>query len=235
MLLDFTRTHLDGFSFLIEIISWQGERKSLKTGEVAIIFLDREFGSCGISLRIVIKSLARVIALRFSRGGGCGDVAIDQCHHSSKTRCKCKRGSGFGGLSRLSPRTRSRFCLLRVPSPQDSEMRLPGTRKGTSCISSMMTRSSLLDCFVLWSSGFAMIASWRLGDQLSPDRTDSFLQKCFGYALGAYFGSLGMSYKFKAYGWVKEATERDLILANLALRREVFLSAGRIQREPVPQ
>jgi len=57
-------------------------------------------------------------------------------------------------------------------------------------------------------------------------QTDPFLQKCFGYALGAYFGSLGMSYKFKAYGWVKEATERDLILANLAMRREVFLAAG---------
>ena len=57
-------------------------------------------------------------------------------------------------------------------------------------------------------------------------QTDSFLQKCFGYALGAYFGSLGMSYKFKAYGWVKEATEQDLILANLAMRRDIFLAAG---------
>ena len=65
-------------------------------------------------------------------------------------------------------------------------------------------------------------------------QTDSLLQKYFGYALGAYFGSLGMSYKFKAYGWIKEATEQDLILANLAMCRDVFLEAGGFNEKLYP-
>lgn len=89
------------------------------------------------------------------------------------------------------------------------------------------------DDSVIYPGLFGDVLKWfcderivAVGGPAITRQTDSFLQKCFGYALGAYFGSLGMSYKFKAYGWVKEATEQDLILANLAMRRDIFLAAG---------
>lgn len=97
------------------------------------------------------------------------------------------------------------------------------------------------DDSVIYPHLFRDIVKWFCDDRIVAvggpavtRHTDTFLQKCFGYALGAYFGSLGMSYKFKAYGWVKEATERDLILANLALRRDVFLAAGGFNEELYP-
>jgi succinoglycan biosynthesis protein ExoA len=97
------------------------------------------------------------------------------------------------------------------------------------------------DDSIIFPGLFRAVVKWFCDDRIvavgGPAVTrqaDSSLQKCFGYALGAYFGSLGMSYKFKAYGWVKEATERDLILANLALRREVFLSTGGFNEDLYP-
>ncbi len=89
------------------------------------------------------------------------------------------------------------------------------------------------DDSAIYANLFRDVLRWFCDDRIAAvggpavtRQTDTFVQKCFGHALGAYFGSLGMSYKFKANGWVKEATERDLILANLAIRREVFLAAG---------
>ena len=97
------------------------------------------------------------------------------------------------------------------------------------------------DDSVIYPGLFRDIVKWFCDDRIAAvggpavtRKTDSLFQKCFGHALGAYFGSLGMSYKFKAYGWVKEATERDLILANLAMRREVFLAAGGFNEQLYP-
>jgi len=97
------------------------------------------------------------------------------------------------------------------------------------------------DDSVIYSGIFREVIKWFCDDRIVAvggpaitRQTDSLLQKFFGYALGAYFGSLGMSYKFKAYGWIKEATEQDLILANLAMRRDAFLAAGGFNEKLYP-
>lgn len=63
------------------------------------------------------------------------------------------------------------------------------------------------------------------GPIITPD-TDRFLQKGFGLALGSPFGGSTIRARYKRLGAEREATENDLILANLSFRREAFLGAG---------
>jgi len=51
---------------------------------------------------------------------------------------------------------------------------------------------------------------------------DSFLQKCFGYVMGSYFGTMSMRAKFNAVGNAREATEKELILCNMCMRKSVI-------------
>jgi succinoglycan biosynthesis protein ExoA len=131
---------------------------------------------------------------------------------------------------------RDRIEVLIVEGTQPSKQRNEAVRHAQGDIVYFLDDDS-----VIYPNLFRDVLKWFCDDRIVAvggpavtRKTDSFLQKCFGYALGAYFGSLGMSYKFKAYGWVKEATERDLILANLAMRRNVFLAAGGLNEELYP-
>ena len=63
------------------------------------------------------------------------------------------------------------------------------------------------------------------GPSLTPEE-DSFLQKLFGVALASIFGAGGMRNRYRAVGSVRETTEKELILCNLAMRRDVFLAMG---------
>lgn len=63
------------------------------------------------------------------------------------------------------------------------------------------------------------------GPSLTP-QSDSFIQKCFGFALGSVFGSYRSSYRFASLGRVRNATEIDLIGCNLAMRKSIFLDEG---------
>jgi cellulose synthase/poly-beta-1,6-N-acetylglucosamine synthase-like glycosyltransferase len=51
---------------------------------------------------------------------------------------------------------------------------------------------------------------------------DSFLQQCFGHVMASFFGTAQMSSRYKCNGKVRDATEKELILCNLAGRTEVF-------------
>lgn len=59
------------------------------------------------------------------------------------------------------------------------------------------------------------------GPNITPE-TDSFLQKCFGYVMQSFFGSASMRSRYKPVGAVKEATEKNLILCNFSIRRNIL-------------
>lgn len=63
------------------------------------------------------------------------------------------------------------------------------------------------------------------GPSLTPD-SDSRLQRLFGAALASPFGAGSMRNRYRAAGLARETTEQELILCNLAFRRDAFLAAG---------
>lgn len=63
------------------------------------------------------------------------------------------------------------------------------------------------------------------GPSLTPD-SDSRLQHLFNYALTSMFGSGAMRNRYRAAGQSRMTTERELILCNMAIRRDLFLTAG---------
>ena len=71
------------------------------------------------------------------------------------------------------------------------------------------------------------------GPILTPG-TDGFLQKGFGLALASPFGGSTIRARYKRLGTEREATENDLILANLSFRRSAFLDAGGFNEDLYP-
>lgn len=63
------------------------------------------------------------------------------------------------------------------------------------------------------------------GPSLTPD-SDSRLQHVIAFALTSSFGSGAMRNRYRATGQLRVTTERELILCNMAIRRDLFLAAG---------
>ena len=63
------------------------------------------------------------------------------------------------------------------------------------------------------------------GPSLTPD-SDSGLQRLFGTALTSVFGAGAMRNRYRSRGVPRETTEKELILCNLAFRRDVFIGLG---------
>jgi cellulose synthase/poly-beta-1,6-N-acetylglucosamine synthase-like glycosyltransferase len=63
------------------------------------------------------------------------------------------------------------------------------------------------------------------GPSLTP-AGDSLLQRAIGAALASPIGAGGVRNRYRAVGSVRETSERELILCNLALRRAAFLACG---------
>lgn len=63
------------------------------------------------------------------------------------------------------------------------------------------------------------------GPSLTPV-DDSPLQQLFGSAMSSIFGAGAARNRYRADGVLRETTDRELILCNLAIRREVFLALG---------
>jgi hypothetical protein len=60
------------------------------------------------------------------------------------------------------------------------------------------------------------------GPNLTPP-SDGFLQKTFGYALASPFAHFKMCARYKPTGNMRYAGEKELILCNLNIRKEIFL------------
>jgi GT2 family glycosyltransferase len=71
------------------------------------------------------------------------------------------------------------------------------------------------------------------GPSLTPP-DNSPLQKIFGQALSSLFGAGGMRNRYRSVGDVRETTDKELILCNLAMRREVFLAFGGLDERLYP-
>ena len=59
------------------------------------------------------------------------------------------------------------------------------------------------------------------GPNLTP-ADDSLLSHCFGYALGSYFGTATMHSRYEKVSIKDEITEKNLIFANMFVKRDVF-------------
>lgn len=59
------------------------------------------------------------------------------------------------------------------------------------------------------------------GPNLTP-KNDPFLSQCFGHAMASYFGTAKMSHRYRPTEGSREASEQELILANMLCRRGVF-------------
>ncbi len=71
------------------------------------------------------------------------------------------------------------------------------------------------------------------GPSLShPSQT--FRQACFAHALASPFGGFGIGARYEARGAFRPATEKELILCNFAIRREVYLEAGGLDERLYP-
>lgn len=63
------------------------------------------------------------------------------------------------------------------------------------------------------------------GPSLTPS-SDSLLQRAIGAALASLLGAGGVRNRYRSVGSVRETSERELILCNLAVRRDAFLACG---------
>lgn len=71
------------------------------------------------------------------------------------------------------------------------------------------------------------------GPNLTPE-TDNFLQKSFGYALASPFAHFKMAARYKSIGRVRETDEKELILCNLSVRRDIFLQENGLNESLYP-
>lgn len=71
------------------------------------------------------------------------------------------------------------------------------------------------------------------GPSLTPP-DDSPLQQLFGLALSSLFGAGGMRNRYRSVGNVRETTDKELILCNLAMRRDIFLASGGLDERLYP-
>jgi succinoglycan biosynthesis protein ExoA len=63
------------------------------------------------------------------------------------------------------------------------------------------------------------------GPSLTPD-SDTWIQHLFAAALSSSLGAGAVRNRYRVTGSVRETTERELILCNLAIRRSVFIEMG---------
>jgi len=63
------------------------------------------------------------------------------------------------------------------------------------------------------------------GPNLTPE-DDSWFQKAAGCALGSFFAHMQMSSRYRQKGKMRETTEKELILCNLAVKKSIFDKLG---------
>jgi GT2 family glycosyltransferase len=95
---------------------------------------------------------------------------------------------------------------------------------------SQVTPDCLIQCARAFNDLSIAVAG---GPSLTPDN-DSRLQRLFGYALTSPFGAGAMRNRYRSIGHPRLTTEKELILCNLALRRDIFLAFGGLDERLYP-
>jgi len=84
----------------------------------------------------------------------------------------------------------------------------------------------LLDCLKRIEEHFRDPSVVAVGGPSLTPASDSLLQRGFGAVLSSLLGAGGVRNRYRAVGTVRESGERELILCNLAVRRDAFLVCG---------
>lgn len=71
------------------------------------------------------------------------------------------------------------------------------------------------------------------GPSITPEG-DSLLQRSFGAALGSFLGGFSIRNRYRRVGKVRESSENELILCNLAFRRDMFTEEGGLNESLYP-
>lgn len=71
------------------------------------------------------------------------------------------------------------------------------------------------------------------GPSLTPV-SDSLLQRLFGIALASFIGSGAVHNRYRRVGQIRETTDKELILCNMAVRRSVFVELGGFNQSLYP-
>ncbi|OGT99450.1 MAG: hypothetical protein A2079_00270 [Geobacteraceae bacterium GWC2_48_7] len=95
---------------------------------------------------------------------------------------------------------------------------------------SLLDNDTLTNCTAVMLDPTVAVAG---GPSLTP-ADDSGLQQLFGAALSSFFGAGGSCNRYRSYGKLRETTEKELILCNLAIRRDRYLSAGGLDEQLYP-
>ena len=82
------------------------------------------------------------------------------------------------------------------------------------------------DCMTQCAHAFEDLSVAVVGGPSLTTDSDSRLQHLFAYALTTPFGSGAMRNRYRTTGKPRVTTERELILCNLAIRRDLFLASG---------
>jgi glycosyltransferase involved in cell wall biosynthesis len=87
---------------------------------------------------------------------------------------------------------------------------------------SRVQKTGLFRCAAAFRNPSVAVAG---GPSLTPP-SDTFLQRLFGLALASPFGAGAVRNRYRAAGTVRETTEQELILCNMAIRRDIFIKAN---------
>jgi len=71
------------------------------------------------------------------------------------------------------------------------------------------------------------------GPDLTP-KDNSFMQQLFGYAMSSYFAHGKMRARYSQIGKERAADEKELILSNLAIKRDILLRSGGFNEKLYP-
>ncbi len=130
----------------------------------------------------------------------------------------------------------TQFEILVVEGSKPSLQRNHAAREARGEILYFLDDDSCVspDCLALCSSLFSAANVAAVGGPSLTPPTDTSLQKLFGTALSSLFGAGGMRNRYRRYGNLRETTDKELILCNLAFKRSVFLETGGLDERLYP-
>jgi hypothetical protein len=143
--------------------------------------------------------------------------------------------AALDSLRRLETAT-AQFEILIAEGCSPSRQRNSAAREAQGDILFFLDDDSHVasDCLVICESiitdeSVAVVG----GPSLTPSE-DTTLQQLFGLALTSIFGAGGMRNRYRSIGDVRETTDKELILCNLAIKRDIFLEAGGLDERLYP-
>jgi len=146
---------------------------------------------------------------------------IDATLQALDRAAACAEQQGEGAIAR--------YELLSVSGNQPSAQRNLAVREARGAYIYFLDNDSIPsgDCFLRIARFFSEHpgAAFFGGPSVTPE-SDTHWQQAFGAVLGSFLGAASMRARYRPFGALRATSDRELILCNLAMRREVFLDLG---------